>query len=96
MALSFIASDLLEGFLMPTVGYKEGYPSQQTAQFDFVEQTREAYYKQTHIQAIKFQIARLILERLMSAYMNGYRCEKQGAETAIPPSAFSPSLSLCR
>jgi type III restriction enzyme len=58
-------------FLMATVGYKEGYASQQTAAFDFVEQTRDAYYKQTHVQAIKFQIARMILERLMSAYMNG-------------------------
>ena len=47
-------------FLMATVGYKEGYPSQQAAAFEFVEQTREAYYQQTHIQAIKFQIARLI------------------------------------
>lgn len=56
---------------MATVGYKEGYASQQTAAFDFVEQTRDAYYKQTHVQAIKFQIARMILERLMSAYMNG-------------------------
>ena len=36
-------------FLMATVGYKEGYASQQTAAFDFVEQTREAYYKENHI-----------------------------------------------
>lgn len=58
-------------FLMPTVGYKEGHPSQQAATFEFVEQNREAYYKQTHIQAIKFQIARLIIERLLSAYHDG-------------------------
>jgi type III restriction enzyme len=58
-------------FLMPTVGYKEGYPSQQTAQFEFVEQTREAYYEQTHIQAIKFQIARLVLDELLGGQSNG-------------------------
>jgi len=58
-------------FLMATVGYKEGYPSQQTAAFEFVEQTREAYYKQTHMQAIKFQIARLVLEELLGGQPNG-------------------------
>lgn len=58
-------------FLMATVGYKEGYPSQQAATFEFVEQNREAYYKQTHIQAIKFQIARLILEQLLGGQANG-------------------------
>lgn len=58
-------------FLMATVGYKEGYPSQQTAPFEFVEQNREAYYKQTHIQAIKFQIAKLVLEQLLGGQSNG-------------------------
>ena len=58
-------------FLMPTVGYKEGYPSQPAATFEFVEQNRETYYKQTHIQAIKFQIAKLVLDQLLSGYTNG-------------------------
>jgi len=57
-------------FLMATVGYKEGYASQQTAAFDFIEQTRSVLQGKPH-SGIKFQIARLVLERLMSAYLNG-------------------------
>lgn len=51
-------------FLLPTVGYQEGTPSQ-TAPFGFVEQDREQYYQHTHLQAIKFQIARLVVAHLV-------------------------------
>jgi len=51
-------------FLMPTVGYQEGALSQ-TAPFGFVEQDRDQYYQHTHIQAIKFQIARLVVSQLI-------------------------------
>lgn len=51
-------------FLLPTFGYREGAASQ-AAPFPFVEQNREEYYQSTHIQAIKFQIARLIVAHLV-------------------------------
>jgi type III restriction enzyme len=51
-------------FLLPTVGYQEGTASQ-TAPFGFVEQDREQYYQHTHLQAIKFQIARLVVAHLV-------------------------------
>lgn len=51
-------------FLLPTVGYQEGTPSQ-AAPFGFVEQDREQYYQHTHLQAIKFQIARLVVAHLV-------------------------------
>src|SRR5690606_13806607 len=51
-------------FLLPTVGYQEGTASQ-SAPFGFVEQDREQYYQHTHLQAIKFQIARLVVSRLV-------------------------------
>ncbi len=50
-------------FLLPTVGYQEGRPSQ-TAPFGFEEQDRDAYYGSTHLQAIQFQIAQLVVSRI--------------------------------
>ena len=58
-------------FLLPTVGYREGYPSRGTANIPFDVQDREAYYQHTHVQAIEFAIARLIVERLTSHSGNG-------------------------
>ncbi|HXE54992.1 MAG TPA: hypothetical protein VN541_18365, partial [Tepidisphaeraceae bacterium] len=46
-------------FLAPTVGYQEGSPSQ-NATFGFMPQDREGYYRDTHLQTIKFQVAKLI------------------------------------
>lgn len=51
-------------FLLPTVGYQEGQPSQ-IAPFGFVAQDREEYYRATHLQAIKFQIAQLVIAHLV-------------------------------
>lgn len=51
-------------FLRATVGYQEGHASQKVGPFDFVEQNREAYYRDTHPQAIEFQIARKVLDQL--------------------------------
>lgn len=51
-------------FLLPTVGYQEGRPSQ-AAPFGFVEQDREQYYQHTHLQTIQFQIARLVVAHLV-------------------------------
>ena len=51
-------------FLLPTVGYQEGGPSQ-TAPFGFVEQDREQYYRATHLQAIEFQVTQLVIAHLL-------------------------------
>jgi type III restriction enzyme len=50
-------------FLQPTVGFREGNPSQGSP-FAFVKQNRQAYYNQTHLQEIQFQIAKGIVDQL--------------------------------
>lgn len=57
-------------FLLPTVGYQEGGLSQ-AAPFGFIEQNRERYYQSTHLQAIKFQIARLVVMHLVGEPSSG-------------------------
>jgi type III restriction enzyme len=51
-------------FVRPTVGYQEGSPATHSAPFQFVQQDREEYYAQTHLQTIEFQITRLIVDEL--------------------------------
>ena len=51
-------------FVRPTVGYQEGSPATHSAPFRFVQQDREEYYADTHLQTIEFQIARLIVDEL--------------------------------
>ena len=51
-------------FVRPTVGYQEGSPATHSAPFQFVQQDREGYYADTHLQTIEFQIARLIVDEL--------------------------------
>jgi len=53
-------------FVKPQVGYQMGTPSL-TGGFQFVEQDREAYYRETHLQTIKFEIARLVVWALTNA-----------------------------
>ena len=54
-------------FVLPTVGYQEGSPSQQAGAFRFEQQDREVYYRQSHLQTIKFQIAKMIVDRLTTS-----------------------------
>jgi len=54
-------------FVRPTVGYAEGSPAAQSSPFPFNEQNREEYYRETHLQTIEFQIARLIVDQLTAA-----------------------------
>jgi len=54
-------------FVRPTVGYQEGSPSMHPAPFEFVEQNREEYYRETHLQTIEFQITRMIVGQLTGA-----------------------------
>jgi type III restriction enzyme len=58
-------------FVRPTVGYQEGSPASHSAPFEFVEQDRNEYYQETHLQTIEFQIARLIVDQLSSASASG-------------------------
>lgn len=64
-------------FLLPTVGYQEGSPSQ-AAPFGFAKQDREQYYRATHLQAIKFQIAQLVV-----AHLVGERGERSDAQKRV-------------
>jgi type III restriction enzyme len=58
-------------FVRPTVGYREGSPSSHSSPFQFLEQDREGYYRETHLQTIEFQIARLIVDELTAAGAEG-------------------------
>ncbi len=51
-------------FVSPTVGYQTGSPAGNSSPFSFIEQDRDAYYRQTHLQTIEFQITRLIVDQL--------------------------------
>jgi type III restriction enzyme len=51
-------------FVRMTVGYAEGSPSAHSSPFQFLEQDREQYYHETHLQTIEFQITRLIVDQL--------------------------------
>jgi len=51
-------------FVRVTVGYQEGSPSTHGSPFPFVEQDRDEYYRETHLETIKFHIARLIVYQL--------------------------------
>ncbi len=53
-------------YLLPQVGYKTGAQSRFGSDFPGLEQNRENYYEQTHLQTIEFEIARLVLEQLIS------------------------------
>jgi type III restriction enzyme len=53
-------------FVEPQVGYKKGTQSR-TGTFKFEAQDREAFYDSTHLQTIKFEIARQITHSLTSS-----------------------------
>jgi type III restriction enzyme len=58
-------------FVAPTVGYQLGAPAQAGGLFTFIEQSREDYYAQTHLQTIMFQVARLIVDDLTNYEQDG-------------------------
>jgi type III restriction enzyme len=53
-------------FIVPAAGYYEGHAAQRGTPFAFIEQDRSEYYRQQHIQAIKFEITRLVVQELTS------------------------------
>ena len=58
-------------FLTATVGYKEGHAASGTLVLPLVEQDRQAYYEQNHIETIKFNLSRLVVELLSDASHQG-------------------------
>ncbi|MBM3187422.1 MAG: hypothetical protein FJZ90_01725 [Chloroflexi bacterium] len=52
-------------FVKPRVGYELGQPTM-SGPGEYQEQTREAYYASTHLQTICFEIARMVVDRLLS------------------------------
>lgn len=58
-------------FVLPTLGMREGSASAIASSIEFVKQDREQYYQQTHLQSIKFQITRKIMDQLLSAQAHG-------------------------
>jgi len=53
-------------FVLPPLGYSEGSASAQSGPLSYKKQDRTTYYQQTHLQAIKFQIARDVVGQLTS------------------------------
>jgi type III restriction enzyme len=53
-------------FVLPPLGYSEGSASAQSGPLSYKKQDRTTYYQQTHLQAIKFQIARDVVAQLTS------------------------------
>jgi type III restriction enzyme len=51
-------------FISATVGYQQGYRASASSPAPTVVQDRHAYYEQNHIQTIKFQIARVLVQSL--------------------------------
>jgi type III restriction enzyme len=58
-------------FISATVGYREGSPQVAGVSMPVTVQDRHAYYEQNHIQTIKFQIARLVVESLAELARQG-------------------------
>jgi type III restriction enzyme len=57
-------------FVKPQVGYQVGHPYPGGG-FEFAEHDREVYYSSTHLQTIKFEIARQVVWNLTSGLGNG-------------------------
>jgi type III restriction enzyme len=58
-------------FLTATVGYKEGHAASGSLVLPLIEQDRHTYYEQNHIETIKFNLARIIVELLSDASHQG-------------------------
>ncbi|MGE3540186.1 MAG: restriction endonuclease [Candidatus Tectimicrobiota bacterium] len=58
-------------FVAPTVGYQLGAPSQSGGLFPVIEQSRDDYYAQAHLQTIMFHVARLIVDDLTTYQHDG-------------------------
>lgn len=57
-------------FVLPATGYQEGRPSAGDSS-PFHQQDRAAYYAQTHLQQIEFQISRMVVDRLCAGAGTG-------------------------
>lgn len=54
-------------FLTATIGYREGHAAAGSLVLPLVEQDRRTYYEENHIETIKFNIARIVVENLSNA-----------------------------
>ena len=52
-------------FVRATVGYQTGHAASLASPFEFVAQDRREYYRNTHLQAIEFMLARSVMDRLI-------------------------------
>ena len=62
-------------FVVPQVGFKTGTQARNEIPFNAVEQNRELYYQQTHLQTIEFEIVRLVIDQLIGG--NGQNLAKK-------------------
>lgn len=62
-------------FVVPQVGFKTGTQARNEIPFNAVEQNRELYYQQTHLQTIEFEIVRLVIDQLIGG--NGQKLDKK-------------------
>lgn len=62
-------------FVVPQVGFKTGTQARNEIPFNAVEQNRELYYQQTHLQTIEFEIVRWVIDQLIGG--NGQKLDKK-------------------
>jgi type III restriction enzyme len=68
-------------YVLPQIGYKEGHAAKQPEPFGKYDlQDREQYYREHHLQTIKFEIARLVMDDLLTGNGNG---GKSGAKARV-------------
>ncbi len=88
-------------FLSAPIGYRAGSTAVSTP-FDLQLQDRQAYYRENHIQTIKFRIAQVVVEQLSQASHDG-EIKRRGSSVSNPSinsfrrcSASSTSMSSAR
>ena len=85
-------------FIKPQVGYEIGEPTL-FGPGDFEIQDREAFYASTHIQRIKFQIARRVVDNLLGYFGSGknqQRSEDYRFTTSVVPTGIPVRRGICR
>ncbi|MBK8233112.1 MAG: DEAD/DEAH box helicase family protein [Candidatus Eisenbacteria bacterium] len=70
-------------FVRVTAGYAEGAAGAVTSPFPVVLQNREEYYTENHVETIKFELARRVLDRLLSGAEQSEHDRKKAAVLAL-------------
>ena len=70
-------------FVRVTAGFAEGAASAVASPFEIIEQNREAYYTENHVETIKFELSRRLLDRLLSGAERGEKDRRKASVLAL-------------